>query len=79
MVAQETAKLELKVVGDSTMVVIPDDVLVQWGAKSGDSVFLVKTPEGWLISPQNPEVARQIQFGREGMQEFRETFRRLAQ
>jgi len=44
----------------------------------GDSLFVVETPSGYLLTPYDPAVEEQIRLSREIMQEYRETLRALA-
>ena len=41
-------------------------------------VFMTDSPEGYHLAPYNPEVAEQIEAGREFMRDFRDTFHALA-
>jgi hypothetical protein len=46
--------------------------------KKSDNLFAVETTEGYLLTPYDPEVERQLTKGREFMLKYRETFRTLA-
>ena len=70
--------LKLTAVGTSTGVVIPKEMLSEMKLEKGDRVFATKTPDGYLLTPFDPEVERQIEAGREIMKEYRETMRALA-
>jgi putative addiction module antidote len=72
------AVLKLKAVGTSTGVVIPKEMLNRLKVKQGDALFAVETPEGYLLTPYDPEVEEQLRLGREFMREYRETFKALA-
>jgi putative addiction module antidote len=73
------AALKLKAFGTSTGIVIPKEMLLRMRVERGDTLFAVETPEGYLLSPYDPEVARQVDIGRTFMKKYRETFKRLAQ
>ena len=71
-------KLKLRSVGTSTGVILPKKLLDRLKLKKGDVLFASKAPEGFLLTPYNPEVARQVKLGLEFMKQHRETFRALA-
>jgi putative addiction module antidote len=71
-------KLKLRAVGTSTGILLPKEMLVRMKLKKDDNLFAVETPEGYLLTPYDPEVERQLGKGREFMSKYRETFRALA-
>lgn len=71
-------KLKLRAVGTSTGVLLPKEMLVRLKLKRNDTLFAVETPEGYLLTPYDPEVERQLSKGRELMRKYRDTFRALA-
>ena len=44
----------------------------------GDALICSEAPGGFQISPYDPEVARQLEVGREFMKDYRDTLRALA-
>jgi putative addiction module antidote len=71
-------KLKLRSIGASTGVILPKKLLDRLMLKKGDVLFASETPEGFLLTPYDPEVARQVKLGLEFMKQHRETFRALA-
>jgi putative addiction module antidote len=71
-------KLKLTTVGSSTGTVIPKEMLNRLKVEKGDTLFAIETPNGYLLTPYNPEVEEQLELGREFMKQYRETFRALA-
>jgi len=71
-------KLKLRPVGTSTGIVLPKEALRRLKLKSGDTVFAVEAPEGYLLTPYDPALEEQLKLGREIMSEHRETLRALA-
>jgi putative addiction module antidote len=71
-------KLKLRSVGTSTGILLPKEMLVRMKIKRNDTIFAVETPEGYLLTPYDPEVDRQLSKGREFMAKYRDTFRALA-
>jgi hypothetical protein len=58
-------KLKLRAVGTSTGILLPKEMLVRMKLKKDDNLFAVETPEGYLLTPYDPEVERQLSRGRE--------------
>jgi len=71
-------KLKLRAVGTSTGLVLPKETLQRLKVKRGDVLFAVETPDGYLLTPYDPELERQLAVGREVMKEHRDTLRALA-
>jgi putative addiction module antidote len=70
--------LKLTQIGNSVGVVLPKEALAMLHVDKGDTVYLVESPEGFMLTPYDPEVARQVEAGREFMREYRDTFHELA-
>ena len=73
-----TMKLKLRAVGTSTGLVLPKEMLTRMKVRKDDQIFVVETPDGYLLTPYDPEVDRQLEKGRKVMARYRETFRALA-
>lgn len=71
-------KLKLRAVGTSTGVVLPKEFLHRLKVRKDDELFAIETPEGYLLTPYDPEIEEQLKLGRELMKEHRETLRALA-
>jgi putative addiction module antidote len=71
-------KLKLRAVGTSTGVVLPKEFLHRLKVRKNDELFAIETPEGYLLTPYDPEIEEQLKVGRELMKEHRETLRALA-
>jgi putative addiction module antidote len=71
-------KLKLRSVGTSTGLVLPKEMLVRLRAKKDDTLFAIETPAGYLLTPYDPEVAKQLDLGRGFMKKYRSVFRALA-
>jgi putative addiction module antidote len=72
-------KLKLTTVGSSTGMVLPKEMLKSLKLDKGDSLYAVETPDGYILTPYNPEVEAQIEKGRMFMKQYRETFKALAE
>jgi putative addiction module antidote len=71
-------KLRLRSVGTSTGILLPKEMLVRLKVKKDDNLFAVETPAGYLLTPYDPEVERQMIEGRKFMAKYRDTFKALA-
>jgi len=58
--------------------VLPKEALNRLKVKRGDALFAIETPDGYLLTPYDPEVEEQVKLGLEFMVEYRDTFRALA-
>ena len=71
-------KLKLRSVGTSTGLVLPKEMLTRMKLHKDDAIYAVETPDGYLLTPYDPEVEIQVSRGRRLMSKYRETFRALA-
>lgn len=69
--------LKLTGVGNSTGVILPKDVLARLRLKKGDLLYLVETPDGYRLTPYDPEVARQLDAAETVMSQERDVLRKL--
>ena len=73
------ATLKLRAIGNSVGAVFPRDVLARLGVKEGDVLHVVETTDGVILTPLDPQTARQLEAGREVMRQYRDTLRILSQ
>ena len=71
-------KLRLRPIGTSTGFIVPKEMLLRLKLKQDDTLFATETPDGYLLTPYDPEVETQLQIGRKFMKKYRDTFRALA-
>jgi putative addiction module antidote len=71
-------KLKVTTVGSSAGVVLPKEVLSKLRVAKGDFVFLTESPDGFRITPYNPEFEEQMALARKFMRERRDVLRELA-
>ncbi|HXA51316.1 MAG TPA: hypothetical protein VNV86_13465 [Candidatus Acidoferrum sp.] len=69
--------LKLISVGASTGTILPEEMLAHLKVKEGDSILVVETPEGYLLTQYDPDVEKQLEAGRQVMRNYRDTFRQL--
>ena len=78
-------KLKLRSVGTSTGLLLPlaqcwdrDDGGERMKVGKDDELFAVETPEGYLLTPYDPQVVNQVEAGRKIMRKHRNVLRALA-
>jgi putative addiction module antidote len=71
-------KVRITTVGSSAGIVLPKEVLTRLKVAKGDSIFLTESPEGFRITPYDPDFERQMGLARKVMRERRDVLRELA-
>ncbi len=71
-------KLKLTRVGNSVGMILPREVRDKMRVSSGDTVYLTETPEGYSVTPYDPEFSRQMDTARKIMKKRRAALRELA-
>ncbi len=71
-------KLKVTTVGSSAGIVLPKEVLTKLKVVKGDFIFLIESPDGFRITPYNPEFEEQMGLARKFMHERRDVLRELA-
>ena len=71
-------KIKLRKVGNSVAMIVPKQVRQKMGVKEGDAVYLTETPDGYQISPYDPEFARQMELARKVQAKHRDALHELA-
>ena len=75
-----TSMLALKItkVGNSAGLLLPKEALAKLRVGQGDTVYLTETPDGFRITPHDPEFERQMTLARKLMRKHRRALRELA-
>ena len=71
-------ELKLRKVGNSVALIIPKQVRQKMGVEEGDAVYLTETPDGYRISPYDPEFSRQMEIARKVQSKHRDALHELA-
>ena len=71
-------KLKLTAIDNSVGVVFPKEVLARLKLDKGDSVYLTESPDGYRLTPYNPEFEQQMEAARKIMKKRRDALRELA-
>ena len=72
------SKLKLRKIGNSVGVIFPAEDLARQQINEGDTLILSHTPTGLKLDIYDPEVADQVEAGREIARRYRNTLRELA-
>ncbi|MDQ6940961.1 MAG: AbrB/MazE/SpoVT family DNA-binding domain-containing protein [Candidatus Eremiobacteraeota bacterium] len=70
--------LRLTRVGNSVGVVFPKDTLARLKLGAGDTVFLTESPDGFRLTPYDPEFGAQIAVAEKVLKRRRAALRELA-
>lgn len=70
--------LRITAIGNSAGVVLPKEALARLGVAKGDVLYLTETPDGFRLTPYDPEFAAQMDAARKVMKRRRAALRELA-
>jgi putative addiction module antidote len=70
--------LKLTKIGNSVGVVLPKETLSRLGLEAGDHVYLTEAPDGYRLTPYDPEFEKQFAAARSIMKKRRAALRELA-
>jgi putative addiction module antidote len=71
-------KLKITPIGNSFGVILPKEALAKLKLTGGDAVFLTDTPDGYRITPYDPEFEAQMNAAKQVMKKRRNALRELA-
>jgi putative addiction module antidote len=69
---------KLTAIGNSVGVILPKEVLDKLHLAKGDTVYLTESPEGYRLTPYNPEFEKQMSVARQIMKKRRDVLHELA-
>jgi putative addiction module antidote len=70
--------LKLTAIGNSVGVVLPKEVLNALKLAKGDTVYLTESPDGYRLTPYDPQFAQQMTLARQIMKRRRNVLHELA-
>jgi len=70
--------LKIIQVGGSVGVILPKETLAKLRVGKGDTLFLTESPDGYRLTPYDPDFARDMELAEEIMREDRDLLRALA-
>jgi putative addiction module antidote len=65
-------------VGSSTGVVLPQEILAKLHVEQGDTLCFIETPDGFEITPCDPEFEEEMDSAHKVMHKYRNALRELA-
>jgi putative addiction module antidote len=71
-------KLKVTTVGASAGIILNKEVMARLKVKKGDSLYLTEAPDGYRLTPYNPDFERQIQLAEDIMHDDREILKALS-
>jgi len=71
-------KVKVTAVGNSMGVLLPREVLNRLKAERGDTLYLMESPQGYVLSAYDPEFEEQVSAAGSLMKRYRNTLRKLA-
>ena len=71
-------KLKITTVGASAGIILNKEVMARLKVKKGDALYLTEAPDGYRLTPYNPEFERQIELAEDIMHDDREILKALA-
>lgn len=70
--------LKVRPFGNSVGVVLPKEVLARLKVGEGDTLYLTEAPDGFRLTPYDPEFEEQMALARKIMKDNRDVLRELA-
>jgi putative addiction module antidote len=77
--SQIMISLKVTTVGNSAGVIFPQELMEKYHFSQGDTLYVVETPNGFELSPSEPEFIKQMEIAETVMHEDRTLLRKLAQ
>jgi putative addiction module antidote len=71
-------ELKLTNIGNSVGMILPKEMRDKMKVGNGDAVYLTETPEGYKISPYDPEFDKEMTAARKLMKKRKAVLRELA-
>lgn len=70
--------LKARPVGNSTGLTLPKEVTDRLKITNGDPVYLTESPDGYRLTPYNPEFAAQMSVAESIMRRYKDALHELA-
>ena len=71
-------ELKLTTIGNSLGVVLPKEALARLKVTKGDTLYITETPDGYRLTPYDPDFEAQMTTARKIMKKRRGALRELA-
>ncbi|QQR91329.1 MAG: AbrB/MazE/SpoVT family DNA-binding domain-containing protein [Myxococcales bacterium] len=73
------AKLKVTAIGNSSGVILPNDLLAKLRVNRGDHLYLIETPSGFELSPYDPDFEEQMEAAEKIMRRDRTVLKKLSE
>lgn len=70
--------LKITKIGNSSGLLLPKEALAKLRLEQGDTVYLTETPDGFRITPYDPDFQRQMKLAEKVSKNRRNVLRELA-
>lgn len=70
--------LKLTQIGNSVGVILPKEMLGRLKVEKGDTIFVTETPEGYVVTPHDPNFETQMAAAQKIMKKRRNALHELA-
>ena len=71
-------KVKITQIGHSAGLIIPKEILDQLNINKGDEVSLIKTKDGFMVTPYDPEFEERMTVARKYMAKYKNALKALA-
>ena len=71
--------LTVRRIGKSLGILLPEQVIGVLRVAEGDKLYATETPDGIKLSPYDPDFAETMDLAKEGMRQYRNALRKLAE
>ncbi|MBI3090934.1 MAG: AbrB/MazE/SpoVT family DNA-binding domain-containing protein [Candidatus Tectomicrobia bacterium] len=79
MARRKNAATKVRKIGSSLGMILNRDLLEALNLREGDEVFIVRTADGLLLTPYDPDFAQALEASREFMRQYRDDLKALAE
>jgi putative addiction module antidote len=70
--------LKIRKIGGAKGVILPKEALARLKVEEGDKLYLTEAPDGFRLSRQDPEFAKQMETARQVMKDWHPVLRELS-
>jgi len=71
-------KVKITTVGNSMGILLPKEALIKLKANKGDTLYLVESPEGYILTPYQEDFESQMKAAEKVMKKYRNALHELA-
>ncbi|MEE9339733.1 MAG: AbrB/MazE/SpoVT family DNA-binding domain-containing protein [Methylococcaceae bacterium] len=71
-------KVKVTAIGNSMGIVLPKEALTKLKTGKGETLYLVDSPEGFMLTPYQQNFEQQMQAAEKVMKKYRNTLHELA-